>query len=151
MRITLIALLALAADQSVPLSLETTGISSAALSGTPTTNSIDMEAQVSGVARVTNQLALTLAVTPGSTTAVVVKCYESSNNSTWGQVGLCDSKAPTSSCAPDARQFTLADYTTVGTLKLITTRWSFKQRFAKCSAYGAGTGSVSITGSRSWQ
>jgi len=151
MKSIIFVLAILAADPSVPLSIETTGVSGAALSGTPTTLPIDMEGAVSGTARVSNQLALTLAVTPGSTTAIVVKCYESANNSTWAQIGLCDSVAPTSGCAPDARQFTLSSYTTVGSIKTIASRWSVKQRYAKCSVYGAGSGTVSVTGSRSWQ
>ena len=144
---------AFAADQSVPLSVDDTGVSKAALSGTPTTRSIDMEGAAAGstVARVTNQLSLVLAVTPGTTTTVLVRCYESSNNSTWGQIGLCDSSTPTSICGPDARQYTLSDFATVGGMKTIATRWAVKARFAKCSFYGAGTGTASVTGSRSWQ
>jgi hypothetical protein len=136
-----------AADASIPLTLEITGVSNASLSATPMTRSIDME-----LTAVTNQLALTLAITPGTSTAIIVKCYESSNNSTWAQIGLCDSATPTSACAPDAREFTLANYaSTAGGQKIIATRWDVKQRFAKCSAYDAGTGKISITGSRSWQ
>ena len=144
--ILLLASPALAGDASIPLTLEITGVSNLSQSTTPVTRPIDME-----LTTVTNQLSLTLAVTPGSSTALVVKCYESGNNSTWAQIGLCDSVAPTSECQPDARQFTLANYTTVGGMKIIATRWSVKQRHVKCSAYATGTGKISITGSRSWQ
>jgi hypothetical protein len=132
---------------SIVLSVDTTGVSNASVSGTPAMKPIDMEGTAD-----TNQLSLSLAITPGTTTAVVVKCYESENNSKWAQISLCDAVAPTSDCQPDARNFTLANYTTMPTgQKVIASRWSVKQRYARCSVYGAGTGKVSISGSRSWQ
>jgi len=144
--VLLVSAVALAADASIPLTLEITGVSNISVSTTPMTRPIDME-----LTTVTNQLALTLAVTPGSTTTILVKCFESGNNSTWAQIGFCDTLTPTSGCVPDARQFTLADYTAVGAQKIIASRWDPKQRYVKCSVYGLGTGKISITGSRSWQ
>ena len=126
---------------TIALTSAQTGVSAAALSGTPTTSAIDMEATWP-----THQLSLTLAVTPGNSTAVVVKCYESQVAAMTNPelISPCDSSG---ACSPDSRTYTLANYS--GTVRYIPSRWIITKRYAKCSAYDAGSGTVTITGVRS--
>jgi hypothetical protein len=140
---TLLLLLVLAQTNGVALD---TGVTAANLSATPTTSATDMEA-----VRPTNQLSLTLAVTPGTSLTVDVRCYESANNSTWDQISFCDTTTPKSACVPDVRTYTLASF--AGAVKYIPSRWHVTKRWAKCSADDAldGSGTVTITGTRSWQ
>jgi hypothetical protein len=139
---TLLLLLVLAQTNGVPL---VTGVTAASLSATPTTAAIDMEA-----VHPTNQLSLTLAVTPGTSLTVDVRCYESNNSTTWDQISFCDTASP-SACIPDVRRFTLASY--AGTVKYLPSRWALTKKYARCSVDDPadGTGTVTITGTRSWQ
>lgn len=143
---TLLLALLLSADPGIAVSATTTGITAANLANTPTTSGVNMEE-----GRATNQLSLTLAVTPGTSLVVDVRCYESQSGTAWDQIALCDSVTPKSACHPDVRTFTLADYS--GSVKYITTRWAIKKKYAKCSADDPadGSGTVTITGARSWQ
>lgn len=139
-----------AAAQAVTISATQSGVSGESLSATPMTDTINME-----TVKPTNQLSLTLTITPGTTTVVRVRCYQSLSGASgsWGPLPVCDAAVPISSCVPDVRSFTLSDYTTVGGVKVITTNWWVKQKYAQCSVDDPndGTGTVVVTGSRSWQ
>lgn len=104
---------------------------------------------------VSNQLALTYDVVPGTSLVFTVQCYErGSAAEAWQPINLCDSAQPTSSCVPDKRQFTLANYTADGNgHKWITSRWGIKKAFAACLADDPadGNGTYTLTGQRSWQ
>lgn len=121
------------------------GVAAENLADTPVTDTINMEE-----GRPTNQLSFTLAVTVGASAIVDVRCYESVNGTTWDQIGFCDTLSP-STCVPDVRRFTLADYS--GTVKYIATRWRITKKYARCSVDDPadGSGKVTITGMRSWQ
>jgi hypothetical protein len=149
----LVALFSLTAQAAPPFPITTpapaialtttiTGVTAAALSGTPTTLAIDMEA----TPNVTRQLSLTLAVTPGNSTTVVVKCYESQSGTHWDQIPACDSSG---ACSPDTRTYTLSGYTADTGVKYIPSRWIITKKYAQCSAYDSGSGTVTITGARS--
>lgn len=100
-----------------------------------------------------NQLALTLAVTPGDSTSVEVRCEERGSTSEgWQPVPFCSADAA-ASCAKDVRTFTLADYTAVSGVIWLSSRWPIRKQFARCYANdpGDGTGTVDMTGWRSWQ
>jgi len=145
----LLAPLLLAAQSYIPLTATQTGVDGENLADTPLSDPIHMEA--SGY--ITNQLSLTFAVTAGTSTRIQVTCYESElKTSAYAQVSFCDT-APTSNCQPDVREYTLADYTAVGGVLYIPSRWGIKKAFAKCSADDPddGNGTVVITGTRSWQ
>lgn len=134
---------------STPINSEQMGIEASVLADTPLSEPIDMEAN----SLRTNQLTLTVIVTPGTTTRVQVTCYEShSSTSNIAQLSFCDTASP-SACVPDVRTFTLANYATVDSLKYIKTRWIFTERWAKCSVDDPddGTGTVSVSATRSWQ
>lgn len=141
----LVALPALAQVQGLAI---TTGITAGALADTLTTATINMQA-----GKVTNQLSLSLAVTPGTTTVVDVTCYESVDGSTgWDQLVLCDNASP-SACVPDIRRYTLANYTAVSGVKWLASRWPITKKFARCSADDPndGDGTVTVTGWRTWR
>lgn len=133
--------------QPVPPTLAITaaqsGVSAAALSGTPTTSALDMEATWP-----THQLSLSLAVTPGNSTTVVVKCYESQTAAMTNPelISPCDSSG---ACTPDSRTYTIANYSAVAGVVTIPSRWIITKRYAKCSAYNSGSGTITITGARS--
>jgi hypothetical protein len=135
-------LLILLAANGIPL---VTGVTAANLSATPTASTLNMEEGSS-----TNQLSLTLAVTPGTSLIVDVRCYESANGTTWDQISFCDTASP-SACIPDVRRYTLASY--AGAVKYIPSRWAVTKKYARCSADDPadGTGTVTVTGTRSWQ
>ena len=120
-----------------------TGVVAAALSGTPWTNAIDMEATWP-----THQLSLTLAVTPGTTTSFVVKCYESQTATMTNPelISPCDASG---ACTPDSRTYTIANYASVAGVYTIPSRWVITKRYAKCNAYNSGSGTITITGVRS--
>ena len=99
-----------------------------------------------------NQLSLTLAVTPGTSLVIDVRCYESYySNTGFDAIPFCDTVQPKSNCRPDIRQFTLADYT--GTVKYIASRWPVTKNYVKCNVTdpAGGSGTVTISGVRSWQ
>jgi hypothetical protein len=134
---------------NIPLSATDTGISAENLSDTPMTDPIHME----GSGKQSNQLSLTWAVTPGSSTRIQVTCWTSNlKTSGYGQRGFCDSASP-SNCHPDVREFTLSEYTTVSGKKWIKTEWEITEEWAKCSADDPddGTGTATATGTRSSQ
>lgn len=137
-----------AADPAINLSLNDTQVGVKAISTLVSTKSMDMEAT-----RPTNQLALTIEVTPGTSLKLRVTCSESSDSSKWHPIALCDSAQPTSTCAPDTREFTFADYPTVSGKKYILTRWSVRERFVKCGFVdpAGGSGTITVLGARSWQ
>lgn len=145
---TLLFVLMLAApgEKSLPLS---TTVEDADLADTPATAVVAMEPS-----RVTNQISLTLEITPGTTTYVDVTCYESTAaDSGFGIISFCDTQSP-SGCKPDVRRFTLADYTADGSgVYWIATRWHVTKPYAYCTADDPadGTGTITITGTRSWQ
>jgi hypothetical protein len=118
-----------------------TGITAKALSGSPTTLAIPMGPCPA------HQLSLTLSVTPGSTTAITLTCYQSQDGSTWGTINPCDNSTPTAVCVPDVRGYTLANYT--GTVRVIKSNWVITEKFAQCVVSGSGSGTVTITGVRS--
>lgn len=140
----LIPALAGAQEKSIPIS---TGVEDADLADTPATSAIHMEAS-----QVTNQLSLTVAVTPGTTTVVDVWCEESVNGVNFDQIAVCDTASP-SACSPDVRRFTLADYTAVSGVYYLAVRYAITKKWARCKADDAadGTGTVTITGARSWR
>lgn len=130
----------------------TSGVSAEDLADTPAINVVNMW---EGTREGTNTLALTLAVTEGSTTQVDVRCYESStwNGLTYAgfaPIELCDSATPKSACSPDVRNFTLSNYTAVDGVKYIKTRWETRDQFVYCTADDPddSTGTVTITGTR---
>jgi hypothetical protein len=141
------ALLLSAADPSA-LSAADTGVNGASLSATPRTSRIPMCLDAARY----NQLSLTLTVTAGSSTTTVVKCFESEtgNANTWAQISICDGNAA-AACAPDTRTYTLSEYDTQNSKKVIDSNWRFKKCYALCTATASGTGTVVITGTRSWQ
>ena len=144
----LLAATSFAADPLVISSTET-GVLGAALSGTPTTNAINMQPNADGSTTpgyLLHQLSLKLAVTPGSTTSFVVKCYESQTTANFELISPCDSSG---ACAPDNRTYTISNYVAVAGVDYIPSRWIITKRYAQCSAYGAGSGTVTITGVRS--
>jgi len=142
MKTLLLALLLAAPQASIALTVAMTGVNGEDLADTPMTDAINMEA-----GQITNQLSLTLTVTAGTSTRVVVTCYESEDNVTYGRVSVCTSAA-SASCAPDIREFTLADYS-----GSISSRWPVTKKWIKCSADDPddGTGTVIVTGARSYR
>lgn len=141
---TLLLSLILLGAPLIELSATQLGLNGAALSAGNPTRTIDMEG--------TNQLSLTLTVTPGTTTAVTVKCYESATGAanSWGQISVCDGNAA-ANCAPDARTYPMTDYETQGTVKVIESRWHVTKRYAMCKPSASGTGTLVLTATRSWQ
>jgi hypothetical protein len=140
-------LLLSAPQAAVSITSTVSGVAAADLADTPLTNSLNMEA-----GQITNQLSLTLAVTPGTSLIVDVRCYESQDGTNWGQISHCDSLA-TSTCVPDLRRYTLANYATVSGVKYIPTRWAITKKYTRCSVDDPadGDGTVTITGARRWQ
>lgn len=136
-------------SENINITATDTGISAANLSATPLSSAIDMQ----GDGKITNQLSLTIAVTAGSSTRIQVTCYESSSKTaSFAQISFCDNSSP-SNCNPDVREFTLSEYTAVGGILYIPSRWGIKKQWAKCSVDDPdnGTGTVTLTGTRSWQ
>lgn len=136
--------LALPPDKAIQIA---SGVAGEDLADTPMTDVINMEASSP-----TNQLSLLVAVTPGTTTVVDVRCYESVNGVVFAPVPLCDSASP-SACVPDVRRFTLANFVAASGVYYLASRWPILKKYAKCSADDPndGTGTVVITGERSWQ
>lgn len=146
----LLPALALAQDTGIELTVADTGVDGEALSGTPVTDPINMHKTTAA-----NQLSLNLEVTPGTTTVVTVECFESNvtgGASGFGAITVCDTASP-ANCVPDKRRYTLADYTTVSGKKHIASRWALRKRWAQCRADDPndGSGTVKITGTKSWQ
>lgn len=133
-----------AAQTAIAITATQTGLTGSALSGTPTTSALNLEAS-----QVTRQLSLTLAVTPGTSLVVDVRCYESQNASVWEEIVICDSATPKAACVPDVRQFTLASYT--GVVKYFTSRWELTKKYVKCSFDDPedGSGTITVSGARS--
>lgn len=150
MKLLLLLLLGAATPLDIPATQYGTGVNGLALSQTPKTIPIDMWA----AATVSNQLELSLAVTPGTTASVVVKCQQSATAAanSWSQITLCDGNA-SANCDPDKRTYPLANYDLQGTVKNISSNWKVTKRYVQCSADDPldGTGTVVITGTRSWQ
>jgi hypothetical protein len=124
------------------------GVADEDLADTPTTDGINMQAS-----QVSNQLSLTLTITPGTTTRVDVTCYDSDDGSAYAQIPLCDAESP-SGCVPDVRRFTLASYTANASGDyVISSKWPAVKKWIKCSVDDPddGNGTILITGSRSWQ
>ena len=147
----LLAATSFAADPLVISSTET-GVLNAALSGTPTTKAIDMQPNADGSTTpgyLLHQLSLTFAVTPGSTTSFSVTCYESQDGTHFDYINPCDNTTPAAVCAPDIRSYTIANYTAVGGVDYIGSRWIITKKYARCSATGVGSGTVTVTGVRS--
>jgi len=121
------------------------GVAAENLADTPVTDTINMEQN-----RPTNQLSLSIAVTPGTSLTVNVYCEESVEGTTWDRISLCTSTTP-STCEPELRIYTLADY--AGTVKVISSRWPITKKFARCAVDDPldGSGTVTITGTRSWR
>lgn len=148
-KLLLMSSLAALPQSKVVLSVADTGVSAAALADTPETLPINMEA-----VRLTNVLSLILRVTPGDSTGVVVTCYESDKGSVWAQMVLCDYGEPSSSCKPDSRTYTLSDWTAAADGNYyLPTHWSSTKELVKCSVDdpGDGTGTVSVTGDRTYR
>lgn len=143
---------------SVPIAVDLTGVNGENLQDTPVTDAINMHLNPSGGGAPvpTNQLALTLAVTPGTTTSITVFCSEADSTgvtapavNTFAKISRC----PSGACTPDVRTFTLSDFTTVSGVKYITARFHVTKKWAACTLDDAanGTGTVVVTGTRSWQ
>ena len=146
----LLATTSFATDPLVISSTET-GVLNAALSGTPTTKAIDMQPNADGSTTpgyLLHQLSLKLAVTPGSTTSFVVRCYES-QTAAMTNPELISPCGASGSCTPDIRTYTISNYAAVAGVDSIPSRWVITKRYAQCSAYGAGTGTITMTGVRS--
>lgn len=147
---TILLLLHLAAPASIPIEATETGVAGTALSATPRTKRIDMEAGYP-----TNQLSWTLTITPGTSATVVVKCYESETGAanTWAQITKCEGSAA-AGCDPDTRTYTLANFdTNAAGKKVIASRWGVKKKWALCTADDPadGNGTLVLTGTRTWQ
>lgn len=139
----LLLLALLSAPQAVvPILAAESGVSAENLADTPVTDAINMEAS-----QITNQLSLTLAVTPGTSLILDVSCYESQDGTNWDQISVCSSGA----CAPDVRRYTFSAY--AGAVKYLPTRWSITKKWVQCSTDDPadGTGTILITGARSWR
>lgn len=141
----ILILLATLALQPAPSYSIASGVAAENLADTPVMDAVNMEASTA-----TNQLSLTLAVTPGTSLTVDVYCEESVAGTTWSRISLCSSVTP-SICQPELRGYTLADYD--GTVKAISSRWPITKKFARCAVDDAldGDGTVTITGTRSWR
>jgi hypothetical protein len=133
---------------AIQLTSTQTGVDGESLSDDPVTDAINMH----GSNVISNQLAMSFAVTPGTSATVTITCDESDDAATWLAIPLCDAAAP-SNCAPDRRTYTLADWSTVSGVKYVTSRWYTPRRYARCKISDAsdGSGTVVVTGSRSWQ
>lgn len=129
--------------QPIILSATDTGLDGDALSGAPTA-SVDMFDD-----GYTQQLSWTMDITPGTSTAIVVKCWESEENTTWAQVNVCDESAA-AACLPDIRTYTFADYTAQSAHYIIASRWVTTKRYFRCSFTATGTGTIVLTGSRGY-
>lgn len=149
----LLPALALADPSAGELTATQIGVNGENLSDTPVTDAIPMWGDVTA-AKIMNQLSLTLTVTAGTTTTFTVKCAESESGAanTWAQITKCDSSAA-AACAPDVRTYTIANYTTQNGTKVIASRWGVKKQYVQCTLDDAadGTGTVVITGTRSYQ
>jgi hypothetical protein len=143
----IILLLTLLAIQPAKSFAIASGIDGEDLADTPLSDAINME-----LSEATNQLSLTLAITPGTSATVDVQCYESVAGTTYSQISYCTNAVP-AVCKPDVRRHTLSDYDTVGSVKIIATRWAVTKKFVKCSVDDPadGTGTVVVTGTRSWR
>lgn len=145
--VLLASIFALPPDLPIAIPVAESGVNGENLSATPVSDAINMTA-----GKQTNQLALTVLVTPGTSTRVQVYCEESTDKVKWSQINFCDSASP-SACTKDVRQYTLSGYTTVGGTKAIASRWSIKRTWARCTLDDPddGTGTVVLTGERTWQ
>lgn len=143
--VLLAAFLAFPPDLPIAITATDTGINGGSMSATLVSNGINMTAT-----RQTNQLALTLLVTPGSTTRVQVYCDESTDKAKWSQINTCDSAG---ACTLDKRTYTLSGYATVGGTKAIASRWAPRRTWVRCTVDDPddGTGTVILTGERTWQ
>lgn len=141
------------AQSLIPVTTTETGLSAEAIATTATSSAVHMEKN----GYVTNQLDLTIAVTPGTSTRVRVWCTESdAMASGYAQFSTCRSATVSGAvemCTPTVREFTLADYTTVSGVKYIATRMHISKPWAKCNLLDpdGGSGTVTVTGTRSWQ
>lgn len=141
----LVLLLAIAAPEPLTtITAALSGVSNENLNDTPVTDAIDMQSGASS-----NQLALTLAITPGSTASVTLYCSEGETNTVADMAKI--NRCPGGTCTPDVRTYTLSKYDTSGGVKYITARFPVMKRWAACTVTGTGTGTVTITGTRSWQ
>ena len=142
--ILLCASIAQAQEKGITLA---TGVVDEDLADTPVTSAVNMEAS-----RVTSQLSLELAVTAGTTTVVDVWCKESVDGTNYGWLPVCDTSSP-STCKPDIKRYTLADFTADSGVYYLTAHYAITKKWAKCWADDAsdGTGTVTITGARSWR
>lgn len=137
----------------VELTVTETGINGENLQDTPVTDAINMLASPAGGSSSlrTNQLALTLNITPGTTATITVFCSESESSTvnTMAKINRC----PGGTCTPDVRTYTLSDFATVSGKKYITARWHVTKKYAACTLDDAanGSGTVIVTGTRSLQ
>jgi hypothetical protein len=136
------------APRGIAITVTETGIDGEALADTPRSNAINMEAQYT-----CNQLSVTLAITPGSTTRVTLQCFEAGQGEGLQAIPFCVGGA-SSSCEPNIREFTLSKYTADASGVIwITSRWSITKRWAWCTVDDPddSDGTVDMTGVRSWQ
>ncbi len=145
---------ALAGAQSlIPVTASQTGLSAEAIATTATSSAIHMEKD----GYVTNQLDLTVAVTPGTSTRIRAWCTESdAMASGYAERSLCRGpKVPGAvlQCTPDLREYTLADYLTVSGVKYIGVRVHVSKPWVKCEFVDpdGGSGTITVTATRSWQ
>jgi len=127
-----------------PFTATTSGVDGENLNATPVTDAIDMQSGSN-----CNQLAVTLAITPGSTTSVTLYCSEGESSTVTAHAKI--NRCPSGACTPDVRTYTLSNYDTVNGVKYITARFPVAKRYASCTASGSGTGTVVVTGTRSRQ
>jgi hypothetical protein len=113
---------------------EGTGVNGEAVLTIATTDSIDC-----GKPWGSSEVALHMAVTAGTTTAVTVSCEESPDNTNWFWLPFCTGVA-TSTCAIQTLTFPVNVYT----------NWSIVPRpraqYLRCHFTGTGTGTVVVTG-----
>ena len=156
MMLVLTLLLSSVADAqtvSTNIAVDLTGINGENLQDTPVSDAINMHLNPTGGGApvITNQLALTLAITPGTTTSVTLFCSESETSTvnTMAKINRC----PGGTCTPDVRTYTLSDYATVSGVKYVTARFHVTKKYAACTLDDAanGSGTVVVTGTRSWQ
>ena len=141
------------AQVSTNIGADLTGVNGENLQDTPVTDAINMHLSPSGSGApvVTNQLALTLAVTPGTTTSITLLCSESETNTVASMSKI--NRCPSGACTPDVRTYTLTNYVTVSGVKYITARFDVRKKWVACTLDDAanGSGTVVVTGTRSWQ
>jgi hypothetical protein len=135
------------ADKGIPITATESGIDGGDMADTLLSNAINMES-----GRVCNQLSVTLAVTAGTSTRLTLQCFEAGQGEGFQPIPFCESAA-SAACGPDIRTFTMSDYTAAGGVIWISSRWPVTKRWAKCQIDDPddGTGTVIMTGVRSWQ